>query len=85
MLNTEKTIQKKTDLSFIVPFCLSQSGGAVEYIERTSVEGVRLPPQKCPGYDNKQSDGELLFMLDLQGMWSASSLPLFQVHSAPEW
>ena len=32
------------------------------------------PP--CPGYDTKQSDGEVSVMLELWGMWSTSSLPL---------
>ena len=33
-------------------------------------------PNKCPQYDIKQSDGEAQVMLELQGMWSTSSLPL---------
>ena len=31
---------------------------------------------KCPGYDTKQSDGEIPVMLELWGMWSTPSLPL---------
>ena len=38
--------------------------------------GVRLPPNKCPGYDTKQSDGEAPVLLELCGMQSAPSLPL---------
>ena len=34
------------------------------------------PPNKCPGYDTKQSDGEIPVMLGLWGMRSTSSLPL---------
>ena len=30
----------------------------------------------CPGYDIKQSDGEVPVMMELWGMWSSSSLPL---------
>ena len=41
-----------------------------------SVEGVRLFPNECPGYDTKQSDGEVPVMLELWGMWSTPSLPL---------
>ena len=37
--------------------------------------GVRPPPNKCPGYDTKQSDGEAPVMLELWGMRSTSSLP----------
>ena len=36
--------------------------------------GVR-PPNECPGYDNKQSDGEVPAMLELWGMRSTPSLP----------
>ena len=46
----------------------AQLAGAVEYTDCFSAE--------CPGYDTKQSDGEVLVMLGLWGMWSTSSLPL---------
>ena len=36
--------------------------------------GVR-PPKECPGYDTKQSDGEVPVMLELWGMRSTLSLP----------
>ena len=38
--------------------------------------GVRLPPNEYPGYDTKQTDGEISVMLELWGMWSTPSLPL---------
>ena len=37
---------------------------------------VRLPTNKCSGYDMKQSDGEVPVMLELWGMRSAPLLPL---------
>ena len=38
--------------------------------------GVRPPSRnECPAYDTKQSDGEVLVMLELWGMWSTPSLP----------
>ena len=37
--------------------------------------GVGPPPSKCPRYDIKQSDGEVLVMLKFWGMWSNPSLP----------
>ena len=49
--------------------------GVVEYTNCTSAEG-RLPANDCPGYDTKQSDGEVLVMLGLWGMWSTPLLPL---------
>ena len=38
--------------------------------------GVRLPINECPGYDTKQSDGEVPIMLKLWRMQSTPSLPL---------
>ena len=38
--------------------------------------GVRPPANECPGYDTKQSDGEVPAMLELWGMQSTPSLPL---------
>ena len=35
------------------------------------------PLNECPGYDNKQSDGEVPAMLELWGMRSTPSLPSF--------
>ena len=37
--------------------------------------GVRPPPNECPRYDTKQSDGEVPAMLELWGMRSTPSLP----------
>ena len=34
----------------------------------------KSPPNDCPRYDNKQSDGETPLMLELCGMWSTPSL-----------
>ena len=36
----------------------------------------KTPPQECPGYDTKQSDGEVPIMLEFWGMQSTPSLPL---------
>ena len=35
----------------------------------------KTPLNKCPGYDTKQSDGEVPVMLELWGMQSTPSLP----------
>ena len=40
-----------------------------------SAEGYP-PPNECPGYDTKQSDGEVSVMLELWGMRSTPSLSL---------
>ena len=37
--------------------------------------GLR-PPNDCPKFDTKQSDGEVPVMLELRGMQSTPSLPL---------
>ena len=45
--------------------------------------GVRHPlPNECPGYDTKQSDGEVRVILGLWGMQSTPSLPLLP---SPLW
>ena len=44
--------------------------------------GVRPPPNECPGYDTKQSDGEVPAVLELWGMRSTPSLPSL---SGPLW
>ena len=36
--------------------------------------GVQLPPYACPGYDTKQSNGEVQVMLELWGMQSTPSM-----------
>ena len=38
--------------------------------------GVRHPHNKCPGYDTKQSDGEVPVMLGLWGIRNTPSFPL---------
>ena len=45
----------------------AQSTGAVE---------CRITPNECPGYDTKQSDGEVPAVLELWGMRSTPSLEL---------
>ena len=35
------------------------------------------PANECPGYDTKQSDGEVTVMLELWGMQSTTLLPSF--------
>ena len=54
--------------------CLPSRAGAIEYTDCFSAEGVR-PPNECPRYDTKQSDGDVPVMLDLWEMWSIPSLP----------
>ena len=41
-----------------------QSVGGVEYTDCTSARG-KTPPNESPGYDTKQSDGEVPVMLSL--------------------
>ena len=53
---------------------IAQSAGAVEYTDCTSAEESD-PPKECPRYDTKQSDGEVLVMLELWAMQNTPSLP----------
>ena len=59
----------------------AQSAGPVEYTDCTSAEG-KTPTNEYPGYDTKQSDGEVPVMLELWGMQSIPSLPLLR---GPLW
>ena len=43
---------------------MAQSAGTVQYIDCFSAEGLDSP-NECSIYDNKQSDGEALVMLEL--------------------
>ena len=43
---------------------LAKSAGVVEFTDYFFVEG-QDPPNVCPGYDTKQSDGEVRVMLTL--------------------
>ena len=52
--------------------------GAVEYTDCTSAEGWEPPTHnERPGYDTKQSDGEVPVMLELWAMQSTRLLPSF--------
>ena len=57
---------------------IAQSAGAVEYTDNFSAEGY--PPNECPEYETKQSDGEVPAMLELWGMWST---PLSYIPTHP--
>ena len=62
-----------------------QSAGAVENTDYFSYRGVGHPPtrqNKCPGYDTKQSDGEVPVMLEL---WQMRSTPLLPLLPDPLW
>ena len=54
-------------------FLVAQSAGAAEYADSC---------YKCPGYDTKQSDGEVPVMLEFWGMQSTPSLPSLP---SPPW
>ena len=56
--------------------CIAQSAGAVEYTDCTSAESKAPPHNECPGYDTKQSDGEVPAVLEHWGMRITPLLPL---------
>ena len=54
---------------------IGKSAGAVEDTDCFSAESQHPPPQnEYSGYDSKQSNGEVLVMLELWRMWSTPSL-----------
>ena len=59
-----------------------QSIGAVEYTDSIFAEGQDSFTNECPGYDTKQSDGEVPVMLKFWGMRSTPSLSLLR---GPLW
>ena len=60
----------------ILACCLAQSAGGGCRIHWLHLcRGIRPLPNECPGYDTKQSDGEVPAMLELWGMRSTPSLP----------
>ena len=63
---------------------IAQSAGAVEYTDFTSSEGLD-PRNECPGYDTKQSDGEVPVILGLWGKRAPLHCHCSQVHFGPEW
>ena len=56
-------------------YSVAQSAGAVEYTDCTCAEGLAPPPNECPRYDIKQSDGEVPVMM---GLWEMQSTPSFR-------
>ena len=65
-------LQFKTTFSYIS----SSVGWGCRIHQLHLCRGIRLPLNKCLGYDLKQSDGEAPVLLELWGMWGTSSLPL---------
>ena len=51
-------------MSVCVNILIAQSVGTVEYTDCSSAEGKTPPPDECPGYDTKQSNGEVPVMLE---------------------
>ena len=60
---------------------MAQSAWALVHTDWISAEG-QDSPNKCPGYDTKQSDGDAPLMLELWGMLSTPSFPSL---SDPLW
>ena len=48
--------------------CIPLSAGTLEYTDCFSAEGKNHPPNECPKYDTKLSDGEVPVILELWGM-----------------
>ena len=61
---------------------IAQSAGAVEYTDCTFAEGQDPAPNECPGYDTRQSDGEVPVILEL---WGRRSTPLLPSLPSPLW
>ena len=62
-LHTVFSLNRKFQILINRSIILAQSVGTVEYTDCFSAEGVRPPPNECPGYYTKQSGGEVRVML----------------------
>ena len=64
-------------ISVYIPACLvvCPVGWGCRIDRLLLCRGVRPPPNECPRYDTKQSDGEVPVMLELWGMRSTFLLP----------
>ena len=51
---------------FQINMCIAQSVKAVKYTDCFTADG-KTPPNECPGYETKQSDGEVPVMLAFWG------------------
>ena len=58
------------------------SAGAVKYTNILCGGVSNSPPNEFPGYDTKQSDGEVTVMLEL---WVMRSTPLLPLLPGPLW
>ena len=70
-----KNDRQRFRVDFFINIFFALSAGAVEYTDCNSAEGQDTPTNACPGYDTKQSDGEVPGMLELWGMRSTPILP----------
>ena len=62
----------------------STGGWAVKYTSYISSEGYD-PPNKCPTYDIKQSDGEAPVILELWGNVEYSFIAIVPRFTGPKW
>ena len=58
-----------------IQYRLPSQLGLKNILTASQLRGKIPSPNECSGYDTKQSDGDILVMLELWGMWSTLSLP----------
>ena len=75
LFNARSCLYNNIKYIWLVKEAIAQSTGAVEYTDCTFAEGEDPPPNECPRYDTKQSDGEAPVMLELWRMESTLLLP----------
>ena len=73
-------IKMRSAVQLVLPCSLGLKNTPTASLQRVKTP----PPNKCPGYDTKRSDGEALVMLELCRMWITSSLPLLPGPLWPE-
>ena len=73
---THRTFSSYYLINKLTYFILLPSRLGLENAPTAPLQRGKPRPNKCPGYDSKQSDSEVSVMLGLWGMQSTSSLPL---------
>ena len=66
-------IQRESNMKIHHIYCPVSWGCRIHWL--LLCRGVRPPPNNCPGYDTKQSDGKVPVIQVLWGMWRTLLLP----------
>ena len=78
-MSTSTKVANNYYYSILICFCFEPVSWGCRIYQLHLCRGVRPPPKECPGYDTKQSDGEVPVLL--WEMWSNLNYHYSHVHS----